>query len=123
MRPVSWNPGSASPRSVDAADRVEVIQRGAEIRPAGAQTGSTLRKMFNAEARAAEAIQRNPTKYLHYLLEEAGGELEARDFKISRILNAPPQPYTRERFDHNYQWTLGWGLVETRCTIREHRGQ
>src|SRR5579863_7830256 len=42
--------------------------------------GSTLRKMFNAEARAAEAIQRNPTKYLHYLLEEAGGELEARDF-------------------------------------------
>lgn len=78
--------------------------------------GPTLRKMFNAEAMAAEAIQKNPTKYLHYLLEEAGGELEAKDFRISRILNAPPEPYTRERFDRNYQWTLGWGLVEPGAT-------
>jgi NitT/TauT family transport system substrate-binding protein len=78
--------------------------------------GPTLRKMFNAEGRAAEAIQKNPAKYAHYLLEEAGGELELADLKLSRILNAPLQPYTRERFDHTYQWTLGWGLAEPGAT-------
>ena len=78
--------------------------------------GPTLRKMFNAEARAAEAIDKNPEKYAHYLLDEAGGELKLGDLKLSRILNAPPQPYTRERFDHTYQWTLGWGLVEPGAT-------
>jgi NitT/TauT family transport system substrate-binding protein len=78
--------------------------------------GPTLRKMFHAEAEAAAAIQKNPAKYAHYLIEEAGGELELRDLKLSRILNAPPQPYTRERFDHTYQWTLGWGLTEPSAT-------
>ena len=70
--------------------------------------GPTLRKMFNAEARAAEAIQKDPAKYTHYLLEEAGGELAASDLKLPRILNAPPEPYTRDRFDENYQWALSW---------------
>lgn len=78
--------------------------------------GPTLRKMFQAEARAAEAIEKNPAKYQHYLLKESGGELQPGDLKLSRILNAPPQPYTRERFDHTYQWTLGWGLVEPGAT-------
>jgi len=79
--------------------------------------GPTLRKMFDAEAQAAAAIQKNPAKYAHYLLEEAGGELDAADLKLSRILNAPPEPYTRERFDHTYQWTLGWGLTEPGATF------
>jgi NitT/TauT family transport system substrate-binding protein len=74
--------------------------------------GPTLRKMFNAEAEAAEAIRRNPAKYAHYLLEEAGGELQAGELRLARIVNAPPQPYTRERFEHTYRWTLGWGLTE-----------
>jgi len=79
--------------------------------------GPTLRKMFNAEAAAAAAIQKNPGKYAHYLIEEADGELEPRDLRLSRILNAPPQPYTRERFDHTYQWTVGWGLTEPGATF------
>jgi NitT/TauT family transport system substrate-binding protein len=78
--------------------------------------GPTLRKMFTAEAEAAAAIERNPEKYMHYFLEEAGGLLEPREFKVSRILNAPPTPYTRERFEHTYNWTLGWGLVPPGAT-------
>ena len=31
-------------------------------------------------------------------------------------LNAPPAPYTRERFDDNYRWTLDWGLVPPGAT-------
>ena len=78
--------------------------------------GPTLQKMFRAEAAAADAIQNDPGKYAHYLVEEAGGLLEPKDVKLARILNAPPEPYTRERFDHTYQWTLGWGLVAPGAT-------
>src|SRR5256886_4070586 len=78
--------------------------------------GATLAAMFRAETRAAQALDRNPGKYAHYLVEEAGGLIETRDLKLSRILNAPPEPYTRERFDHTYQWTLGWNLVAPGAT-------
>jgi len=78
--------------------------------------GPTLRKMFAAEAQAARAIDQNPAKYAHYLVEEAGGMLELGDLKLARILNAPPERYTRERFDHTYQWTVGWGLVPAGAT-------
>ncbi|HKF99849.1 MAG TPA: hypothetical protein VKB15_04445 [Xanthobacteraceae bacterium] len=78
--------------------------------------GPTLQKMFRAEAAAADAIQNDPGKYAHYLIEEAGGLLGPKDLKVARILNAPPEPYTRERFDHTYQWTLGWGLVAPGAT-------
>jgi NitT/TauT family transport system substrate-binding protein len=78
--------------------------------------GPTLAKMFRAEARAAEAIQKNPEKYAHYIAEEAGGLIDVKDLRMSRILNAPPVPYTRERFNDNYQWTLGWGLVPPGAT-------
>jgi NitT/TauT family transport system substrate-binding protein len=78
--------------------------------------GLTLQKMFRAEAAAADAIQSDPGKYAHYLIEEAGGLLGPKDLKVARILNAPPEPYTRERFDHTYQWTLGWGLVAPGAT-------
>jgi hypothetical protein len=72
--------------------------------------------MFNAEAAAADAIQNDPGKYAHYLVKEAGGLLEPKDLRLSRILNAPPEPYTRERFDHTYNWTLGWNLVAPGAT-------
>lgn len=78
--------------------------------------GPTLAKMFRAEARAAEAIDKNPGRHVHYLVNEAGGLLERPDIRVSRILNAPPEPYTRERFDHTYEWTLGWGLVAPGAT-------
>ncbi len=78
--------------------------------------GPTLAAMFRAEARAAAAIEKHPGRYARYLLEEAGGLLDPKDLKLSRILNAPPEPYTRERFDHTYQWTLGWGLVAAGAT-------
>ena len=78
--------------------------------------GPTLASMFRAEAEAAKAIQKDPGRHAHYLLQEAGGLLEPKDLDLSRILNAPPEPYTRERFDHTYQWTLGWSLVPPGAT-------
>src|SRR5438309_2331101 len=78
--------------------------------------GPTLRKMFDAESEAARAIDKNPEKYAHYLVQEAGGMLELKDLKLARILNAPPEPYTRERFQHTYEWTRDWGLVPAGAT-------
>ena len=78
--------------------------------------GATLAAMFRAEARAAATINAHPEKYAHYLVEEAGGAIDLAELKLWRILNAPPAPYTRERFNDNYQWTLGWGLVPPGAT-------
>ncbi len=78
--------------------------------------GPTLAKMFRAQARAADAINKNPERYAHHLIEEAGGLIDVKDLKLSRLLNAPPAPYTRERFSDNYHWTLGWGLVPPGAT-------
>src|SRR5580704_15213849 len=78
--------------------------------------GPTLAKMFRAEAEAAAAIEKNPAKYAYYLIEEADGELELKDLKLSRILNAPPTPYSHERFEYTYNWMLGWGLAEQGAT-------
>ena len=78
--------------------------------------GDTLARMFRAEAEAARAIEKDPGRYEHYFVEEAGGLLERGDLKLARLVNAPPEPYTRERFDHTYQWTLGWGLVPAGAT-------
>src|SRR5215831_11970890 len=75
-----------------------------------------VKALRSGEVAAAEAIQSDPGRYAHYLIEEAGGLLEPSDLKLARILNAPPEPYTRERFDHTYQWTLGWGLVAPGAT-------
>ncbi len=97
--------------------RVLIESRSTRSEAAGDELdGPTLAKMFRAEAEAAEAIQNDPGRYAHYLLEEAGGLLNAEDLNLHRILNAPPEPYTRERFDHTYQWTLGWGLVAPGAT-------
>jgi NitT/TauT family transport system substrate-binding protein len=78
--------------------------------------GPTLRKMFEAEAEAARAIERDPARYAHYLVDEAGGLIEAGDLDLSRIVNAPPEPYTRERFARTYEWTRDWGLVPPGAT-------
>jgi NitT/TauT family transport system substrate-binding protein len=73
--------------------------------------GPTLRKMFNAQARAVELIERDPRPFVHYLVAETGGLLEPQEFQHWRLLHAPPQPYTRERFDDTYNWTVGWNMT------------
>jgi NitT/TauT family transport system substrate-binding protein len=97
--------------------RVLIESRSTRSEAAGEELdGPTLAKMFKAQARAAEAIDREPEKYAHYILDEAGGAIALKDLKLWRILNAPPQPYTRDRFNDNYQWTLSWGLVPPGAT-------
>jgi NitT/TauT family transport system substrate-binding protein len=78
--------------------------------------GPTLAAMFRAEGRAADAINANPSPYLHYLVEEADGLIEASDILPWRILNAHPQPYTRERYEDTYEWTVSRGLVAPGAT-------
>lgn len=73
--------------------------------------GKTLAAMFRAQARAVELLEKDPTPYVHYLVAETSGLLEPEEFRVSRLLNAPPTPYTRERFDDTYNWTEKWNMV------------
>ena len=73
--------------------------------------GPTLAAMFRAQARAVEVLEKDPTPYIHYLVAETGGRLEEHEFQAWRLLNAPPQPYTRERFDDTYNWTVKWDMT------------
>ena len=71
----------------------------------------TLAKMFRAQARAVELLEKDPTPYLHYFIAETGGLLEPHELQTWRLLHAAPQPYTRERFDDTYNWTVKWNMV------------
>ena len=73
--------------------------------------GETLRKMFRAQARGAEALEKDPTPFIKYFVAETGGRIEERDFQTWRLLNGPPTQYTRERFDDEYNWTVKWNMT------------
>ena len=73
--------------------------------------GPTLAAMFRAQARAVEVLEKDPTPYIHYFVSETGGLLEPHEFQTWRLLHAPPQPYTRERFDDEYNWTVRWNMT------------
>ncbi len=73
--------------------------------------GATLKKMFRAQARAVAVLEKDPTPYVHYFIRETGGLLEPHEFQTWRLLHAPPQPYTRERFDDTYNWTVKWNMT------------
>lgn len=78
---------------------------------------ATLKKMFRAQARACELLERNPRPYVKYLVAETGGLLREDEFQTWRLLNAPPQPYTRERWDDTYNWTVAWNMTVPGATF------
>jgi NitT/TauT family transport system substrate-binding protein len=73
--------------------------------------GKTLAAMFRAQARAVKTLEQDPTPYIHYFIRETGGLLEPHEFQTWRLLHAPPQPYTRERFEDTYAWSVKWNMV------------
>ena len=78
--------------------------------------GRTLAAMFRAQARAVQALEKDPTPYVHYFIRETGGLLEPHEFQTWRLLHAAPQPYTRERFEDTYDWMVRWDMVVTGAT-------
>jgi NitT/TauT family transport system substrate-binding protein len=79
--------------------------------------GKTLAAMFRAQARAVKEIEKDPTPYVHYFIRETGGLLEPKDFQSWRLLHAAPQPYTRERWDDTYNWSVKWNMVVPGATF------
>ncbi len=73
--------------------------------------GPTLAAMFRAQARAVKQLEKDPTPYIHYFIEETGGLLEPHELQTWRLLHAPPTPYTRERFEDTYAWTVKWNMT------------
>ena len=56
-------------------------------------------------------LEKDPKPFVHYLVAETGGLLKESEFQTWRLLHAPPQPYTRERFDDTYAWTVKWNMT------------
>ena len=82
--------------------------------------GPTLEAMFRAQARSAEMINNDPSKYVHYFVNEAKGLLDPQDLNKTRLLYAPPAPYTMERFEDTYRWMQGYpDLVATGASYSE----
>lgn len=79
--------------------------------------GPTLAKMFRAQARAVELIEKDPRPFAHYFAAETGGLLKPEELQTWRLLHAPPQPYTRERFEDTYHWTVGWNMTVPGATF------
>ena len=73
--------------------------------------GPTLAKMFRAQARAVELIEKDPRPFAHYLTAETGGLLKPEELQTWRLLHAAPQPYTRERWEDTYNWSVRWNMV------------
>ncbi len=78
--------------------------------------GPTLAAMFRAQVRAVEVLEKDPTPHVHYLIAETGGLLEPHELQTWRLLHAPPVPYTRERFDDTYNWTVKWNMTVSGAT-------
>ena len=66
---------------------------------------------FPGASRAVERIESNPGRYAHYLARETGGLLKPEELQSWRLLHAAPQPYTRERWEDTYNWTVKWGMT------------
>ena len=79
--------------------------------------GETLKKMFRAQARAVEALEKDPSAFIKYFVAETGGRIEERDFQSWRLLHGPPTEYTRERFDDEYNWTVKWNMTVPGATF------
>jgi NitT/TauT family transport system substrate-binding protein len=79
--------------------------------------GKTLAAMFRAQARAVKEIERDPTPYVHYFTRETGGLLEPHEFQTWRLLHAAPQPYTRERWEDTYNWSVKWNMTVPGATF------
>ena len=45
------------------------------------------------------------------------GLLQPHELQTWRLLHAPPQPYTRERFDDTYNWTVKWNMTVPGATF------
>ena len=79
--------------------------------------GKTLAAMFRAQARAVKEIEMDPTPYVHYFTRETGGLLEPHEFQTWRLLHAAPQPYTRERWEDTYNWSVKWNMTVPGATF------
>ena len=74
--------------------------------------GETLKKMFRAQARAVRGA-REGSDAVRPLLRRARPAAcsSRRSSRPGGCCTRAPQPYTRERFDDTYNWTVKWNMT------------
>lgn len=92
----------------------------------------TYKKLLRAVKRAVDLMNKDPKKYVHYMIEEIpekyGKQLTPDDFYLPRLRYVDPTPYTEEEFKRAYDWMLSWDLVGSNadygkmvCNLHEQR--
>ena len=73
--------------------------------------------LVNAEKRIAEMMEEAKIRASDIvaqgekLVRETGGLLKPEEFQHWRLLHGPVTPYTRERWDDTYRWTVKWNMT------------
>jgi len=65
--------------------------------------------------RAVEKINEDIRPYLKYMIREVPPDmamLTEQDFYLPRFRYVAPRPYTREEYEHLYNWMTGWELLD-----------
>ena len=65
--------------------------------------------------RAVEKINEDIRPYLKYMIREVPPDmamLTEQDFYLPRFRYVAPRPYTREEYEHLYDWMTGWELLD-----------
>ena len=74
--------------------------------------GPTLAAMFRAQARAVDGAREGSDAVSSTISSRRRAACSSpHEFQTWRLLHAPPQPYTRERFDDTYNWTVKWNMT------------
>jgi hypothetical protein len=74
--------------------------------------GKTLAAMFRGRsARAVEEIERDPTPYFITSSARPAACWSPTNSRPGVFCTPAPQPYTRERFDDTYDWTVKWNMT------------
>ena len=104
--------GAVDQRGAEAGLRILIESHSTRTEAAGDDLdGKTLRQMFRAQARAVEVLEKDPKPFVHYLVARDRRTARAQELQTWRLLHAAPQPYTRERFDDTYNWTVKWNMT------------
>ena len=102
-RPVAKKRAAA--RKKPAAMKKLAASRKPATRPAPAASAPGTAPYSEGKWAAALA-PRSPAEKRYWLVKS-----EPETFSFDDLLHAPVQPYTRERFDDTYNWTVKWNMT------------
>jgi NitT/TauT family transport system substrate-binding protein len=80
----------------------------------------TYARIDRSVRKAVDVINQDMRPFLKYMIREVPADickLTDDDFYLGRFRYLYPRPYSREEYEHIYDWMVGWGLLEAESTF------